>query len=106
LIKYGGIFIDGDYITVDSFDWILDIANYPSEMVFNRFGDLPKVLMYFYPHYGQPFYWTFNATANTKSMWHCSYDSNLIIAEANQMLLIDWFEEYFNFYNRSLERTD
>ena len=30
MIKYGGVFIDGDYFSVDSMDWIINITNYPS----------------------------------------------------------------------------
>lgn len=37
--------------------------------------------MYFYPHYGQPFEWTFDSAANTKNMWHVALDSNFIAAQ-------------------------
>lgn len=55
--KYGGIYLDVSYFALESFDWILNIAQYPSEYIFNRYGELPKMLMFFHPHYGQPFRW-------------------------------------------------
>jgi mannosyltransferase OCH1-like enzyme len=57
IAKYGGIYLDVSYFSLESFDWILNIARYPSQYIFNRYGELPKVLMYFHPHYGQPFNW-------------------------------------------------
>ena len=55
IAKYGGIYMDASYFAVESLDWIINIAKYPSQYVFNRYGELPSVLMLFHPHFGQPF---------------------------------------------------
>lgn len=47
--------MDASFIILESLSWIVNIANYPSEYIFNRYGDLPKVFMYFNPHYGCPY---------------------------------------------------
>lgn len=57
LIKYGGIYIDSSYFALDNFDWLLNIASYPTQYIFNRYGNQPKVVMYWHPHYGSPFDW-------------------------------------------------
>lgn len=36
--KYGGIYMDVSYIALESFEWILNIAQYPSQFIFNRYG--------------------------------------------------------------------
>lgn len=38
IAKYGGIYLDVSYISLESFDWILNIAQYPSQYIFNRYG--------------------------------------------------------------------
>lgn len=60
IAKYGGVYLDVSYFALESLDWILDIAKYPSQFIFNRFGELPKVLMFFHPHFGQPFKWYYD----------------------------------------------
>ena len=57
MVKYGGIYMDSSFLALESFDWLLNIGKYPSEFIFNRYGNLPKVLMYWHPHYGSPFDW-------------------------------------------------
>ncbi len=103
--KYGGVYLDVSYIALESLDWVLDIAQYPSQYVFNRYGALPKVLMFFHPHYGQPFRWTFDEGANTKRMELTAYENNFIIAEPNQALLGEWIEEYARFITSPYEET-
>ncbi len=100
LIRYGGIWISKHYFALESFDWILNITSYPSNFVYNRYGNLPKVVMYFHPHYGQPFDWTFDAEANTKNIWHCALDSNFIAAEPESQLLKDWVRTFTKFLTR------
>jgi hypothetical protein len=52
------------------------------------------MLMFFHPHYGQPFSWTYDPKANTKRMDLTAYENNLIIAEPNQELMREWIDEY------------
>jgi mannosyltransferase OCH1-like enzyme len=55
LAKYGGIYMDASFFALESFDWLVNIGRYPSQYIFNRFGNLPKVVMMFHPHWGGPF---------------------------------------------------
>lgn len=98
--------MDASYFSVQSLEWIINIANYPSQYIFNRYGKLPKVLMLFHPHFGQPFQWEYDLAANTKNMWLSAYENNLIIAEPNQQFLWDWLEEYGRFIGSPYEVTD
>lgn len=54
LYKYGGVYIDTTFILVDNFDWILNIARYPSQYIYNRYGELPKILGTFHPWWSTP----------------------------------------------------
>lgn len=56
--------------------------------------------MYFHPHYGQPFEWSYDSTANTKNMWHVALDSNFIAAEPEAQLLKDWVRILTKFLTR------
>ena len=38
LYKYGGVYMDSTFVLVDNFDWILNIARYPSQYIYNRYG--------------------------------------------------------------------
>lgn len=53
--KHGGVYMDASYLALSNFDWLVNISQYPSQYIFNRFGDLPKVFMLWHPHYGSPF---------------------------------------------------
>lgn len=90
IAKHGGIYMDASYFALEKFDWIINISQYPSQFVFNRFGSLPKTLMFFHPHFGQPFTWVYDQEANTKRMWLSAYENNLLISEPNQQLFWDW----------------
>ena len=81
LIRYGGVWLSRHLFAVESFDWLIDIAKYPSQLVFNRYGDLPEVVMYFHPHYGQPFHWSYDSHSNTKNMYNIALDSFFIAAQ-------------------------
>jgi hypothetical protein len=47
--------MDASYFAVENLDWIINISKYPTKYIFNRYGELPKVLLLFHPHFGQPF---------------------------------------------------
>lgn len=53
--QHGGIYMDASYLLVENLDWLLNIGKYPTEYIFNRYGDLPNNLMFWHPHYGSPF---------------------------------------------------
>jgi hypothetical protein len=52
LIRHGGVYMDASFMLLQDLSWLVDIAAYPSQYVFNRYGDLPSVFMFFNPHYG------------------------------------------------------
>jgi hypothetical protein len=93
LIKHGGIYMDASYILLENLDWLVNIARYPSEYVFNRYGPLPKVLMFWHPHYGSPLEWSVNPTylINGKVSRDNAYENNFIVAEKNSELIREWF---------------
>lgn len=66
--------MDASYILLENLDWLINIASYPSEYVFNRYGELPEVFMFFNPNYGCPYNeWVVDTNFNTKSLWHLAY---------------------------------
>lgn len=71
--RHGGIYMDLSYILLENLDWLVNIAQYPSNLVFNRYGNQPKVLLFFHPHYGSPFNYTVNTYINSKVSWHLAY---------------------------------
>lgn len=105
MAKYGGIYMDASYFTVDGLSWIVNITQAPSQMIFNRYGQMPRALMFFHPHYGNAFDWTYDKQANTKQLMVSAYQSSLLIAEPNQQVFWDWLEEYGRFITTSYEQT-
>jgi mannosyltransferase OCH1-like enzyme len=80
IATHGGIYLDSSYVAITNFDWIINISQYPSQYIFNRFGKHPKVLMQFHPQYGGVFDWSFNKKANTKVQWLLPVENNFIAA--------------------------
>lgn len=66
IAKYGGIYFDASYFSIKGLEWIVNITQAPTETIFNRYGELPRVLMFFHPHFGTAFDWTYDKQANTK----------------------------------------
>lgn len=50
IYKYGGIYLDASTVAVESFDWLLNIARFPTQYIFDRYGELPKVFMLWKPN--------------------------------------------------------
>jgi mannosyltransferase OCH1-like enzyme len=46
LSKYGGVYMDASYCLVENLDWLINIAQQPSQFIYNRFGELPKVFLF------------------------------------------------------------
>lgn len=57
IAKHGGIYMDASYYWTESFKWILEVAKEPAHLFYNRFGEVPKVLMQFHCLEGAPFDW-------------------------------------------------
>jgi hypothetical protein len=72
--------MDATTIAIDNLDWFINIGKYPSQYIFNRFGHLPKIFMFMYPHQGSPFEWEAHPKHNTKYGWHFKYENSLIAA--------------------------
>lgn len=74
LMRHGGIYMDASFILLESLDWLVNIAAYPSEFIFNRYGKTPSVFMFLNPQYGSPYdEWRVDQHHNTKAHWHLSY---------------------------------
>lgn len=93
VLENGGVYMDTTYVLLESLDWLLNIAKYPSQFVFNRYGELPKIFFTFHPWYSNPAEWTVDDKANTKSAWHIAYENNFFATEPDNQLLKDWFDQ-------------
>lgn len=51
--------MDVSIVSLESFDWIVNIGRYPSQYIFNRFGNTPNIFMAFHPFMGQPEDWLY-----------------------------------------------
>lgn len=60
MIKHGGVYMDATCLILDDFDWLTGIAKAPTEIIFNRYGVLPKLLMTYHTWYGHPMMWEFD----------------------------------------------
>ena len=78
--RHGGVYFDSTFVLLEDLDWLVDIAFFPPELIFNRYGNLPRVLFSFHPWYGNPANWFVDKAANTKSQWHLGYESNFFAA--------------------------
>lgn len=91
--KHGGIYMDLSYILLENLNWLVSIAKYPSNFIFNRYGENPKAFMFFHPHYGSPFIWKVDPVVNSKITWQLGYENNFIAAEKGSELITDWFNQ-------------
>jgi hypothetical protein len=96
IAEHGGIYMDLSYILLENLDWLVNIESYPTNFIFNRYGSSPKAFMFFHPHYGSPFNWTYSSLINSKIAWHLGYENNFIAAVKRSELIIDWFESLLN----------
>lgn len=83
------MWIDPLLFVSENFDWLRWIGK--EKFVWNRYGDLPKAVLTFHPHYGSPFEWTYNGEGEKES-WHLSYETGFIAAEPKSELIKDWFD--------------
>ena len=80
LSKYGGIYLDASIIAVDNFDWLVNIAKFPSQYIFNRYGELPSALMFWNPNTGGFLEWEVDEAVNTKEGWRYGFENSIIVA--------------------------
>ena len=107
LAKHGGVYMDVSYVLLEGLDWLVKIASYPSQFVFNRYGQVPEVFMFFNPHYGGSFdEWQVDPQHNTKAHWHLSYENNFIAAEPGNKLIVEWFDSLLNYLTQPYSQTE
>lgn len=86
--KHGGVYIDATTFTTEqNFDFIQNITRVPSGLIWNRYGDQPKYLMFWHGHWGHPSNWNFDYKFKTKKQWHLSYENNFIAAVKGSELI-------------------
>ncbi len=56
-------------------------------MLWNRYGDEPKVLMFWNAHWAHSSDWHIDKKYNIKSQWHLSYENNFIAAVKESELI-------------------
>ena len=92
LYKYGGVYLDAATIAVQSFDWLVDIAKLPSQLISNRYGEVPDVLMFWNPNFGGSFEWEINEAYHTKSEWRLSIFNGFMTAVKGSEFVKEWME--------------
>jgi hypothetical protein len=95
LAKHGGVYMDASFVLLQNLDWLVNITNYPQKYVYNRYGQQPKVLMFFNAQYGgRLFEAEVDSEHNTRRQWHLGYENNFIAAEAGNELIKEWYQEF------------
>ena len=94
LIKHGGVYMDMGTFLQGSVEWIPNIARIPSRLIFNRFNELPKVLMAFSHYMPNPGFWKINPKTKTKQTWIKLYENSFIAAEKDNPFLNEVFKRY------------
>lgn len=103
--RYGGIYLDASYFFLEDLGWITDIAKEPTKYVFNRFGDVPRVLMQFHPIEGGLFDWQWHPSEDTRTQWHLAVESNFIAAEPRSEFVREWFDMMVHFALSTFNET-
>lgn len=80
LYKFGGVYLDPMTILTEPLHWIRNIAKYPSQQIFNRFGKNPEVLTIFNPRFSGEFSWTVDETIRSKVQSRLSLGNGFIAA--------------------------
>lgn len=88
MYEHGGVYLDASTFQVDeSFEWILNVTRFPSNLIWNRYGLEPDVFLLWNTYYGGPLDWHFDQEFMTKSQWHLSYESNFIASIPHSKLV-------------------
>ena len=78
----------------------------PSELLWNRYGDQPEVLMIWNTYYANNMDWQYDAEANTKKSWHLSYESSFIAAVKGSKLIDEWLDVLLDWIVTPYEEVD
>ena len=92
LYKYGGLYLDAATVAVQNFDWLVDIAKLPSQLISNRFGEVPDVLMFWNQNFGGFFEWEINEVYHTKSEWRLSIFNGFMAAVKGSEYVKEWMD--------------
>jgi len=103
LYKYGGVYLDTATVAVQNFDWLVDIAKFPSKFIFNRFGEVPDVLLFWNQHYGGHFEWEVSETYNTKYEWRLSIFNGFMAAVKGSEYVKEWMDLFQELLMKPIE---
>jgi hypothetical protein len=70
LHEHGGVWVEPFVFLPEGLAWLRDISEKP--FIWNRFGELPRVVAAFHPHFGSPFHWTYKEKG-IREAWHLAY---------------------------------
>jgi hypothetical protein len=77
----------------------VNIGKFPSQYIFNRYGDLPNALMFWNPSDGGILEWEIDQTANTKKGWTYCLENSAIVAVKQSEFIKDWLNLYLRLLN-------
>lgn len=89
---YGGIYLDSSMIPLENFDWLVNIARFPSKYVYNRFGEVPDVFMFWDQNFGGLFQWEISENHLTKKDWRFSIQNSFIAANKESEFIKEWYD--------------
>ena len=82
------------------------VTQMPSELLWNRYGDQPEVLMIWNTYYANNMDWQYDAETNTKKSWHLSYESSFIAAVKGSKLIDEWLDVLLDWIVTPYEEVD
>ena len=86
--EHGGVYFDASTFQIEeSFEWILNVTQFPRQLVWNRYEEEPEVFMLWNAYYGCPLDWHYDHKHHTRSQWHLSYENNFIAAVKGSKLI-------------------
>lgn len=88
MYKHGGVYVDAStFTTEENFDFVQNITRIPSGLLWNRYGQHPKNLLFWHVRFAHPSNWQMDYKYNTKKQWELSYESSFIAAEKGSELI-------------------
>lgn len=104
--KHGGVYFDSTFVLLKDLDWLIDIARWPTQYIYNRYGKLPRAVFSFHPWFGNSADWELDLRVHTKSQWHMGYENNFFAAEPDLPLMHEWFNETLKNVKRPWVETE
>lgn len=80
LSKHGGVALPAETLLTEDFEWLVNIGGMDRQMLFNRNGDTPRVLMSVDTLRTPAVNWTYNPQGQTKSGHSIGWSDSLIAA--------------------------